>query len=214
MPDLSRPDTTSTMRNDAPDPPARTVPGIPPAHAADAIGILQGRLTSLLDLGLTLRHIHANVHGPDIAGAQATLADHTTAAQFMGDELAERISVLGGSPSCTPGSIVAVRNWDDYSLGRAPVLEHFSALCRVYDGVVLDHRRACVSLDNADPVSAGVILGQLAELEAIQATIRSWVTDPRTETTARSEPASGTAQPPYQQKAGVGARHDGEGTIT
>ena len=38
------------------------------------------------------------------------------AVRGFADDVAERIATLGGSPKGTPGTIVAQRSWDDYSI--------------------------------------------------------------------------------------------------
>ena len=54
----------------------------------------------------------------------------------------ERIATMGASPNGLAGHIVATRTWDDYSLGRATVMQHLGALDLAYAGVVEGHRAA------------------------------------------------------------------------
>ncbi|HXL87405.1 MAG TPA: ferritin-like domain-containing protein [Streptosporangiaceae bacterium] len=65
------------------------------------IRLLQDRLNSLNDLALTLKHVHWNVTGPNFIALHTMLDPQVEAVRAMVDETAERITVLGGSPSGT-----------------------------------------------------------------------------------------------------------------
>ena len=82
-------------------------------------------------------------------------------------------SNLGGTPLGTPQSITDRRTWDDYSLGKALVMEHLGALDLVYNGVNSDHRKALIEMGELDPVSEDMLIGQLIEMEQFQWFIRA-----------------------------------------
>ena len=96
-----------------------TVPGMKSDDADKAVTILQDRLNSFNDLALTLKHVHWNVVGPNFIAVHTMLDPQVEAVRAMVDETAERIATLGASPVGTPGALVAQRDWDDYSIGRA-----------------------------------------------------------------------------------------------
>ncbi len=150
-----------------------TAPGMDNESAKRTIDILQQRLTALLDLQLTLKHIHWNVVGPNFIGVHEMLDPQVDSVRGMTDTLAERIATLGGVPKGTPKSIVDARSWDDYDLGRALVKDHLIALDNVYKGVNGDHRKALEELSEIDPVSEDMITGQLADLEQYQWFVRA-----------------------------------------
>ena len=85
----------------------------------------------------------------------------------MVDETAERIATLGGSPVGTPGALVAQRDWDDYSIGRAGTLEHLGALDVVYAGIIEAHRRAIDITEELDPVTQDMLIGQSGRAGAV-----------------------------------------------
>lgn len=157
--------------------PARTVAGIPARHAADLIEILDQRLVGLLDLTMTVKHIHWNVVGPNFISVHEMLDDFADKLRPMSDALAERIRTLGGVPDGNPGHIVDVRDWDDYDIGKASADEHLHALDGVYESVVLDHRRAIAQAANLDPITEDLLIGQAAELELMQWFVRSFLPD-------------------------------------
>src|SRR6266576_1790420 len=118
-----------------------TVPGMSSDDAAHVVELLQDRLNALNDLALTLKHIHWNVVGPQFISVHTMLDPQVDAVRLMADETAERIATLGGSPTGTPGALVAARSWDDYALGRDGALAHLGALDLVYAGVMEAHRK-------------------------------------------------------------------------
>lgn len=150
-----------------------TVPGVDKSDADQVIEILEGRMRSLVDLSLTLKHVHWNVVGPNFIAVHEMLDPQVDAVRLMVDAIAERIATLGGVPVGTPGALVEGRDWDDYSLGRALVPEHLAALDIVYNGVNGDHRTAVDQTEKLDPVSQDMLIAQLADLELFQWFIRA-----------------------------------------
>jgi starvation-inducible DNA-binding protein len=154
-----------------------TAPGLTAKDGAKVVDILQERLDTLVDLGLTLKHIHWNVVGPSFIGVHLMLDPQYAGVQVMIDTTAERMATLGGVPSGLPGHIVANRAWDDYHLGRADSQAHLAALDLVYRGVIESHRDAIEATDKPDPVTQDMLLGQTAELEQYHWFVRSHLAD-------------------------------------
>lgn len=162
-----------------------TVPGLDEDRAVRTISLLQSRLASLLDLHLTLKHIHWNVVGVNFISVHEFLDPQVDSVQEMSDAVAERIAALGGSPLGTPGAIIKFRTWDDYALNREPTVRHLSALDDVYTGVIIDHRAAQAELAELDPVTEDMIIGQLRELEQYQWFVRAHLQDSSGDVTFR-----------------------------
>ncbi len=152
-----------------------TAPGMKSESADKVIAILDDRLVALLDLQLTLKHVHWNVVGPNFIGVHEMLDPQVDAVREMTDTIAERIATLGGVPVGTPKAIAERRRWEDYSLGKGLVTEHLVALDKVYNGVNGDHREAMEALAELDPVSEDMLTGQLAELEQFQWFVRAHI---------------------------------------
>lgn len=150
-----------------------TVPGLEREDAATVVQTLDERMVSLIDLSLTLKHVHWNVVGPNFISVHEMLDPQVDEVRLMTDALAERIATLGGTPVGTPAALVERRSWQDYDLGKATVPNHLTALDGVYTGIIEDHRKAQNSLADLDPVSEDMIIGQLAELEQFQWFIRA-----------------------------------------
>jgi len=151
-----------------------TVPGLDESVSSDLQPMLQERLTSILDLQLTLKHVHWNVVGPNFIAVHEMLDDHVAEVRPMSDALAERIRTLGGVPIGTPAFMVNNRTWDDYELGHGTVADHLTALDAVYDGIISDHRSA-IAAASADPITEALLIGQAAKLELYQWFVRSLI---------------------------------------
>jgi starvation-inducible DNA-binding protein len=159
------------------DPIRSTVAGMDQERTATTIDILQDRLVALVDLHLTLKHIHWNVVGMNFIAIHEMLDPQVDSARAQTDAVAERIATLGGVPTGTPGSVVEQRRWDDYGIGRAPTVQHLVALDDVYQGVIADHRDAVERLGDLDPVSEDLLIGHLGHLELYQWFVRAHLQD-------------------------------------
>lgn len=154
-----------------------TVPGLAPEKAERVAAVLQERLTTTLDLHLTLKHIHWNVVGANFIAVHEMLDPQVDAVREMSDEIAERIATLGYEPLGTPGAIAKNRTWDDYSVNRANTQAHMAALDLVYSGVISDHRRAIDEFDELDLVSQDMLIAQANKLETFQWFVRAHLED-------------------------------------
>jgi starvation-inducible DNA-binding protein len=167
---MARKRATNSSKN-----PKFTVPGMSLGEAGRIVDELDVRLAALVDLAMTLKHIHWNVVGPLFIAAHEMLDDHLEKVLPMVDETAERIATLGGHPDGTPGHLVDVRTWNDYDLGKASVPEHMAALDVVYTGIIEDHRKLAESLGETDLVTQDMLVGQLGTLELLQWLVRAHV---------------------------------------
>lgn len=161
--------TTSQTRKSV----SYTVPGLKPDAAEQVIALLQNRLHALNDLALTLKHVHWNVVGPHFIAVHTMLDPQVDGVRTMVDDVAERIATLGGSPSGTPGALVAERTWNDYSIGRDDAIAHLGALNLVYEGVIADHRNAIDTISELDAVTEDLLIAEAGELEQYQWFIRA-----------------------------------------
>lgn len=164
---MSQPSTTPTT----------AVPGLEPEAQAEITAVFQQRLNSLIDLQLTLKHIHWNVVGPNFIAVHEMLDEHVEGVRTMSDTAAERIATLGGEPRGTPGYVASERTWSDYGVGRAGTSRHLAALDLAYSGVIEDHRRALDVVAPLDDVSHGILLDQIEQLEMFQWFVRAHLED-------------------------------------
>lgn len=150
-----------------------TAPGLDKDDARQINAVLQDRLNGLIDLALTLKHVHWNVVGPTFIAVHEMLDPQVDAVREMADATAERIALLGGEPVGTPGFVVDQRSWEDYPLLRAAVEDHMQELDKAYTGVLEDHRKAIARVGELDPVTEDLFIGQTAKLELFQWFVRA-----------------------------------------
>jgi len=158
-------------------PSSYTAPGLDEKDAAKVRDSLQNRLIALIDLQLTLKHIHWNVVGPSFIGVHEMLDPQYAAVSDMVDAVAERIATLGGQPLGTPGAVVDGRDWENYKLNRALTHEHLAALDHVYIGLIESHRAAIELAGEIDPVSEDLLIGQTNQLELFHWFVRAHLED-------------------------------------
>ena len=154
-----------------------TVPGMKEADAAEVVRLLQDRLNALNDLALTLKHVHWNVVGPHFIGVHQMLDPQYESVSELVDQVAERITTLGGSPDGRAGSLVSQRTWDDYSLERDLVDAHLAALDLVYVRVISAHRDAIGETEEIDPVTQDLLIQQTEILEQFHWFVRAHLED-------------------------------------
>jgi starvation-inducible DNA-binding protein len=158
-------------------PAAYTAPSLEIEQGHKVAGLLQQRLASLIDLGLTLKHIHWNVVGPNFIAVHQMLDPQYAGVSEMVDDVAERIATLGGVPSGLITRISECRQWDDYELDRADSIAHLGALDLVYQGVIGDHRSTIEAVGEIDPITEDLLIGQTGQLERYHWFVRSHLAD-------------------------------------
>lgn len=152
--------------------------GMDTGQAEKIAAVLQERLASLLDLSLTLKHIHWNVIGSGFVAVHEMMDTQTDTVRDMIDEVAERISTLGGVAGGLATQVVEMRSADDeYALGRAPVMAHLGALDKVYERIGSGHREAIEQVSSLDPITEDLLISQTAQIEMNHWFVRAHLTD-------------------------------------
>jgi starvation-inducible DNA-binding protein len=189
-----------------------TVPTLSQRQGSEVAADLQQCLENLLELSLTLRHIHWNVVGPNFIGVHEMLDPQYNAVQLMCDQLAERIAQLGSVPIGIPSRFVTGVDREGYQLDRADSLAHLGALDLVYSDVVAQHRQAIGSSGDVDVISQDLLIGQTGDLEKFQWFVRSHLADwagGMANAGATNELSAAKAVAAKQTKRGVRqSRHD------
>jgi starvation-inducible DNA-binding protein len=171
--------------------------GLEVDHAEEVAGVLQDRLADLIDLSLTLKHVHWNVVGFGFIAIHKLMDEQVEVVRDLVDATAERIATLGGSPAGLIDQVTA-HSHDPYPLDRASTVAHLGALEKYYEQVCAEHREAIEKVDPLDPVSGDLLIGHTAALEMNQWFIRAHLTDAKgnmatTNTTSVMEAAKAAA---------------------
>ena len=127
--------------------------------AVKVIDRLQDRLVALIDLQLTLKHIHWNVVGPELHRRPRDARPAGRRRAPWSTTTAERIAALGGAPNGLPGNLVSP-HVGRLRLGRAMTLAHLGALDLVYDGIIGSHRELIDELEDLDQVTQDMVIEQ------------------------------------------------------
>lgn len=152
--------------------------GMSTGDAGEVTDILQSRLTDLIDLSLTLKHVHWNVVGFGFIGIHKLMDEQVDAVRSLVDEVAERITTMGAVATGLPSQVVDGRSSDgDYSLGRGPVMAHLGALDKVYERVISGYRDAIPAVEKTDPVSEDLLISQTATLDLQHWFVRAHLSD-------------------------------------
>ena len=140
--------------------------GIDTGDAEKVGALLAERLASLIDLSLTLKHVHWNVIGPGFIAIHELMDKQADATREMADEIAERLTTLGGVADGLTQQVAKMREADErYALGRAPVMAHLGALDKVYEQVTAGHRETIEMVAGIDPITEDLLITQSARLE-------------------------------------------------
>jgi starvation-inducible DNA-binding protein len=152
--------------------------GLDTGQAEKVAAVLQERLASLIDLSLTLKHVHWNVVGSGFIAIHEMMDSQTVQTRDMIDAVAERISTLGGVAGGLATQVVEMRTADDeYALGRAPVMAHLGALDKVYERVGAGQREAIEQVSSIDPITEDLLISHTAQLELNHWFIRAHLSD-------------------------------------
>lgn len=153
-------------------------PGMNVEDAEKVTELLQTQLANLIDLSLTLKHIHWNVNGMGFMAIHELMDQQNGQVRDLVDEVAERITTLGGIAAGLTDQVSDYRTADaDYALGRAPVMAHLGALDKVYERVIGGHRDATDGVSKLDPVSEDLLIGQTAKLDLYHWFVRAHLED-------------------------------------
>lgn len=154
-----------------------TVPGIAGPDAKKLIDELQARLTDYNDLHLILKHAHWNVTGPNFIAVHEMIDPQVDLVRAYADEVAERVSTLGGAPVGTPAGHIDNRTPLAYEINEGSTQDHLAALNNTYVQVIEGVRESLAIASDLDPVTEDIFISQASELEKFQWFVRAHLED-------------------------------------
>ncbi|AGF71311.1 DNA starvation/stationary phase protection protein Dps [Corynebacterium halotolerans] len=150
-----------------------TVPGLSDVDSKKLIDELQARLNDYNDLHLILKHAHWNVVGQNFIAVHEMLDPQVDLVRGYADEVAERVSTLGGEPLGTPDAQANDRTPLKYEVNKGGTQEHLAAIDKLYVDVVERVRESLRVSGELDPVTEDIFISHAAELEKFQWFVRA-----------------------------------------
>jgi starvation-inducible DNA-binding protein len=98
-----------------------------PAVRQASIGMLQPRLADAVDLFTQIKQAHWNVRGPQFIALHQLFDQVAEVVETQGDEIAERITALGGRADGT-ARVAAKSHLDEYPLEASDGSQHVAAV--------------------------------------------------------------------------------------
>lgn len=154
-----------------------TVPGIDQNSVKQIIDGLQERLTDYNDLHLILKHVHWNVVGANFIAVHEMIDPQIDLVRGFADEVAERISTLGGEPIGTPAGHVQDRKPLEYPTNKATTQDHLKQVNDLYTQVIEGVRESMGEAGELDPITEDIYIAHAAELEKFQWFVRAHLDD-------------------------------------
>jgi len=128
--------------------------------------LLNARLADAIDLSLTAKHAHWNVKGPRFIALHELFDAVHAALDAPVDEIAERITALGGTADGTVALVSRRTALDPYPAGITGGLEHVEALATAVAAFGANLRKAIGQADKlGDEGTADLLTGVSREMD-------------------------------------------------
>lgn len=122
---------------------------IPEKQRATLVGLLNDRLADVLDLQLQAKQAHWNVKGPSFVALHELFDSIAEAIEEYVDDIAERVTALGGIAEGTAAAVAKRSKLPIYSLTLTTGRDHLEAFAGALATVAKAVRKA---IDQADEV--------------------------------------------------------------
>jgi len=139
---------------------------IPEAARKDLVALLNVQLANLADLQSQTKHAHWNVKGPQFWSLHELFDDLADKANEHADEVAERLTALGGVANGTVRHAAAASQLAEYSAGAFHGLAAVKAVADAF-GTAANAARAGIDAaeELGDPVTADLLTSLAGELD-------------------------------------------------
>lgn len=130
------------------------------------VDLLNARLADAIDLSLTAKHAHWNVKGPRFIALHELFDGLAAALDGPVDELAERITTLGGTADGTVALVARRTSLDPYPAGITAGMDHVEALAAAVGAFGAGLRKAIGQADRlGDEGTADLLTGVSREID-------------------------------------------------
>ena len=132
--------------------------GLPESVRVHMIELLNAALANMADVETHLRHAHWNVKGPQFYGLHELFGEIASKIREHSDEIAERITALGGMANGTARQIVAASTIAEYPLDAVKGEDHLHGLTRGLAATVAQLRTCIAAADQLDDQATADLL--------------------------------------------------------
>lgn len=144
----------------------RTSIDLPEESRAQLIALLNAQLADTINLALQAKQAHWNVKGPNFIALHELFDKVVDVADDGVDEIAERVTALGGVAAGTIGSIAAATKLPEYPLTHTTGKQHLLQLISAVAAVGKSTRAAiATSADLGDADTSDLFTGLSRELD-------------------------------------------------
>jgi starvation-inducible DNA-binding protein len=133
---------------------------LPAGKRSKAITVLNARLADAIDLSLQTKHAHWNVKGPNFIALHELFDKLAESVENQVDEIAERVTALGGTAHGTLGAVARATTLKPYPEEISEGLAHVEALAGALAAFGARVRAAIATTDElGDADSADLFTG-------------------------------------------------------
>lgn len=126
---------------------------------------LQSVLVNLIDLQLVAKQAHWNIVGPNFRDLHLNLDEVVNIARQGSDEVAERMRALHATPDGLVGTVGKYTEIEQPTTGEILTTNAVDVMVKAVQATVAVMRRVHDAVDEADPTSADILHGYIAQLE-------------------------------------------------
>lgn len=134
---------------------------LPESVRVRMIEMLNSGLADMADLETHLRHAHWNVKGRQFYGLHELFGNVASKVREHSDEIAERITALGGVANGTARQIAAASTIAEYRLDAVAGEDHLRALTAGLAAVVEQLRKCLAAADQMDDQATADLLTEI-----------------------------------------------------
>lgn len=133
--------------------------------ATSATNLLQGNLTTLIDLALVLKQAHWNIIGKNFRSVHLQLDEIIAGVRDASDEVAERIATLGIAADGRAKTVAAESVLNEYADTFLNVEHTLNSVGDALATTIEQLRKSISKLGELDPVSEDMLIGISGGLE-------------------------------------------------
>jgi len=135
------------------------------SNQGPAAELLQGTLTTLIDLALNLKQAHWNVVGPNFRSVHLQLDEIIVEVRAATDDIAERIVTIGIAPDGRSVTVSAESVLSEFPRNFHSVSDTIACVADQLKTSIDEIRKAIEQMGEVDPISEDLLISISSQLE-------------------------------------------------